>query len=52
MAIPRGIQNGLNTHHQDQAITPHSFKMINVISNKVGNPAEIEFEFVAIIFIV
>lgn len=35
-AIP--IQKGLKTHHHDQSITLHSFRMIKVKPNKAGKP--------------
>ena len=34
IAPANGIHNGANTHHQDQLITPISFKTINTIVNK------------------
>lgn len=46
--IARPIQKGLNTHHQDQSITLHNFKIIKVNPSKAGNPIPVEvddFEF-------
>lgn len=33
-----GIQIGDNTHHQDQSITLHSFKMMNANNKRPKNP--------------
>ena len=33
-----GIQNGLNTHHQDQSIVLVSFKMMNVKRRRLEKP--------------
>lgn len=34
--IPKGIQIGESTHHQDQSILPVNFSIINTINNIVG----------------
>ena len=34
----KGIQSGLNTHHQDQSIMLHNF---NVINTMVSNPTKV-----------
>ena len=49
--IPAPIQKGLKTHHQDQLITLHNFRMINVNPSNVGKliPALVDdFEFAII----
>lgn len=33
IASPSGIQNGLNTHHQDQLITLHNLRIMKTNSN-------------------
>ena len=33
-----GIQNGLNTHHQDQSIVPTSFNTIKTINKRLQKP--------------
>jgi len=46
-AMQAVIQNGLNTHHQDQSITLHNFRTINASSNKLvkHTPLLDEFDF-------
>ena len=50
ITIPKLIQIGLNTHHQDQSILFNNFNAINKSVNNPINPIPPEFIFVWFIF--
>jgi len=47
--IVKGIQTGAITHHQDQSITLHNFKIMNATNSKLKTPDPPEFDSLLIV---